>query len=175
VNILIWFSHNCGKALSFCRRERHHESTELTIAPPVSWRDGASLMVERGRMLSRFNGRRRLAKGCLLFWQLSPPRTTFWLGGIMKSIADLLANYKGESIEVVTNASQSLAGTIQEVYDDYFVLLSTARIDFIPYTGISSLYLPSEIETQPRMENPRNKAFLSQTSAKQKAAKRTKT
>jgi|RhiMetdeSRZDD1v2_1073273.scaffolds.fasta_scaffold380980_4 hypothetical protein len=93
----------------------------------------------------------------------------------MNSIADLLANYKGERIEVVTNASQLLAGTIQEIYDDYFALLSTAKIYFLPYSGISSLYLPSEIETQPRMENPRNKAFLRRTSAKQKAAKRTKT
>ena len=60
----------------------------------------------------------------------------------MESIADLLANHTGENIEVMTNGGQLLAGRIEDVYQDYFVLSSTTRLYVVLYTGISTFYLP---------------------------------
>jgi len=95
----------------------------------------------------------------------------------MESIADLLGNYQGERIEVTTNAGQLMAGTVGEIYADYFAVLSATRVYFVPYTGISSFHFPPEPGSQQAEQLAAQKrSFVSRTPEKsrQKVVKRTK-
>jgi len=66
----------------------------------------------------------------------------------MESIADLLGNNQGARIEVSTNGGQLLTGIIENACQDYFTLSSVTRLYYVPYTGISSFYLPLEPDLQ---------------------------
>ena len=66
----------------------------------------------------------------------------------MESIADLLGKWQGARIEVSTNGGQLLSGLIEGAYQDYFILSSSTRLYFVPYTGVSSFYLLPEPDSQ---------------------------
>lgn len=66
----------------------------------------------------------------------------------MELIADLLGKYQGKKIEVFTNGGQSLCGVVENAYQDYFTISAVNRLYFVPYTGISTFYLPPESDLQ---------------------------
>lgn len=94
----------------------------------------------------------------------------------MESLAELLSNHTGETIEVKTNGGEQMAGLIDDVYQDYFVLSSTTRLYFVVYTGISTFFFPETPEAkQAPLDAQRSSAAAAARSSKErKATKRGK-